>query len=55
MPKAYWIAHVDVRDAKRYKDYVAAAKSAFERYGLNSLPAAAITRRWKARAGAETS
>ncbi len=33
MPKGYWIARVDVRDAERYKDYVAAAKPAFERFG----------------------
>jgi uncharacterized protein (DUF1330 family) len=33
MPKAYWIARVDVRDAERYKDYVAAATPAFEKYG----------------------
>ena len=33
MPKGYWIARVDVRDAERYKDYVAAAKPAFEKYG----------------------
>ena len=33
MPKGYWIAQVDVRDAERYKDYVAAAKPAFEKYG----------------------
>ncbi|WP_336054998.1 DUF1330 domain-containing protein [Nitratireductor sp. CH_MIT9313-5] len=33
MPKAYWIARVDVRDAERYKDYVSTAKPAFERYG----------------------
>ncbi|MFC3071694.1 DUF1330 domain-containing protein [Shinella pollutisoli] len=33
MPKGYWIARVDVRDPERYKDYVAAAKPAFERYG----------------------
>ena len=26
MPKGYWIARVDVRDAEGYKDYVAAAK-----------------------------
>jgi uncharacterized protein (DUF1330 family) len=32
MPKGYWIARVDVRDAERYKDYVAAAKPAFERF-----------------------
>lgn len=37
MPKGYWIARVDVRDAERYKDYVAAAKPAFERYGANFL------------------
>lgn len=37
MPKAYWIAHVDVRDAERYKDYVATAKPAFERHGARFL------------------
>jgi uncharacterized protein (DUF1330 family) len=37
MPKGYWIARVDVRDAERYKDYVAAAKPAFERYGATFL------------------
>jgi uncharacterized protein (DUF1330 family) len=37
MPKAYWIAHVDVRDADRYQDYVAGAKPAFERYGAKFL------------------
>ncbi|MDK4740827.1 DUF1330 domain-containing protein [Rhizobium sp. CNPSo 3464] len=33
MAKGYWIARVDVRDPERYKDYVAAAKQAFEKYG----------------------
>ncbi|MCM2291699.1 DUF1330 domain-containing protein [Allorhizobium sp. BGMRC 0089] len=33
MAKGYWIARVDVRDTERYKDYVATAKPAFERYG----------------------
>ncbi|WP_315918461.1 DUF1330 domain-containing protein [Mesorhizobium sp. SP-1A] len=33
MPKGYWIARVDIRDAEGYKDYVAAAKPAFERFG----------------------
>ena len=28
MPKAYWIAHVTVNDAERYKDYVSTAKPA---------------------------
>lgn len=37
MPKAYWIARVDVRDAETYKDYVAAAKPAFEAYGARFL------------------
>lgn len=37
MAKGYWIAHVDVRDPERYKDYVATAKPAFERYGANFL------------------
>jgi uncharacterized protein (DUF1330 family) len=37
MAKGYWIAHVDVRDPERYKDYVATAKPAFERFGANFL------------------
>jgi uncharacterized protein (DUF1330 family) len=37
MPKAYWIAHVDVRDPDRYKDYVAGAAPAFARYGAKFL------------------
>ncbi|MDQ0318654.1 uncharacterized protein (DUF1330 family) [Pararhizobium capsulatum DSM 1112] len=37
MAKGYWIARVDVRDAERYKDYVTAAKPAFEKYGANFL------------------
>jgi uncharacterized protein (DUF1330 family) len=37
MPKAYWIAHVDVRDPERYKDYVSGAKPAFEKYGARFL------------------
>ncbi|NTZ91857.1 DUF1330 domain-containing protein [Agrobacterium tumefaciens] len=37
MAKGYWIAHVDVRDSERYKDYVATAKPAFERFGANFL------------------
>jgi uncharacterized protein (DUF1330 family) len=37
MPKGYWIAHVDVRDPEAYKDYVAAAKIAFEKYGATFL------------------
>ena len=37
MPKAYWIAHVDVRDPERYKDYVSTASPAFEKYGARFL------------------
>ncbi|MEN0040931.1 MAG: DUF1330 domain-containing protein [Pseudomonadota bacterium] len=37
MPKAYWIARVDVKDADRYPDYVATAKPAFERHGAKFL------------------
>jgi uncharacterized protein (DUF1330 family) len=37
MPKGYWIAHVDVRDPETYKDYVAASKPAFEKYGARVL------------------
>ncbi|MBX3596635.1 MAG: DUF1330 domain-containing protein [Rhizobiaceae bacterium] len=37
MPKAYWIARVDVRDPEGYKGYVAAAKPAFERFGARFL------------------
>lgn len=37
MPKAYWIAHVEVRDAERYTDYVSTAKPAFEKYGARFL------------------
>jgi uncharacterized protein (DUF1330 family) len=37
MPKGYWIARVDVRDTEGYKDYVAAAKLAFDKYGANLL------------------
>jgi uncharacterized protein (DUF1330 family) len=37
MAKGYWIARVDVRNPERYKDYVSAAKPAFEKYGANFL------------------
>lgn len=37
MPKAYWIARVDVRDPEGYKDYVTAAKLAFDKYGARFL------------------
>ena len=37
MPKAYWIAHVDVTDAALYPDYVATARPAFERHQARFL------------------
>jgi uncharacterized protein (DUF1330 family) len=32
MPKAYWIARIDVHDPETYKQYVATARPAYERY-----------------------
>ncbi|PWJ74435.1 uncharacterized protein (DUF1330 family) [Pseudaminobacter salicylatoxidans] len=37
MAKGYWIARVDIRDPEGYKDYVATARPAFERFGANFL------------------
>ena len=37
MPKAYWIAHVDVHDPDAYKAYVAANAKAFQKYGARFL------------------
>jgi uncharacterized protein (DUF1330 family) len=37
MPKAYWIARVDVNDAETYKKYVETGKPAFERYNAKFL------------------
>lgn len=37
MPKGYWVAHVDVADTERYKDYVAANAVAFAKYGARFL------------------
>ena len=37
MPKAYWIARVDVRDPERYKDYLAAAAPAFAEFGAKAV------------------
>ncbi len=33
MPKGYWIAHVDVRDAEQYKAYVAANAQPLAEHG----------------------
>ncbi len=37
MPKGYWIARVDARDANAYKAYVDAAVPAFRQYGARFL------------------
>ncbi len=37
MPKAYWIAHVDIMDAKAYEKYRTANAKAFEKYGAKFL------------------
>lgn len=37
MPKGYWVARVDVADAERYKEYVAANAAAFAKYGARFL------------------
>jgi uncharacterized protein (DUF1330 family) len=37
MPKAYWIAHVDVADAQAYKLYIAANAEAFAKFGARFL------------------
>jgi len=37
MPKAYWIARVDVRDPDTYKSYVQTATPAFQRHKAKFL------------------
>ena len=37
MPKAYWIARIDVHDPETYKTYVATAMPAYQRYGAKFL------------------
>lgn len=37
MPKGYWVAHVDVDDMERYKDYVAANAAPFAEFGARFL------------------
>ena len=50
MPKAYWIAHIDVNDAERYPDYVATARPAFERHGARFLARGGDTKGLEGRA-----
>ncbi|GGE21546.1 hypothetical protein GCM10011390_46100 [Aureimonas endophytica] len=37
MPKAYWIARVDIADPERYQDYIATAAPAFAEFGARFL------------------
>ena len=37
MPKAYWIARVDVKDPERYKLYIEGTKAPFTEYGARPL------------------
>lgn len=37
MPKAYWVARIDVTDPEGYKEYVAANAVAFSKYGARFL------------------
>lgn len=37
MTKGYWVAHVDVDDMERYKDYIAANGEVFAAYGARFL------------------
>ena len=37
MPKAYWIARIDVRDPERYKDYISTSAPAFAEFGARSV------------------
>ncbi len=37
MPKGYWIAHVDVSDPEKYKEYVRLNGIAFAKYGAKFL------------------
>ncbi|KUP91272.1 DUF1330 domain-containing protein [Tritonibacter horizontis] len=37
MAKGYWVAHVDIDDMERYKDYIAANAAPFSDYGARFL------------------
>ena len=37
MPKGYWIARVDVKDAEAYKTYIAANGAAFAKFGARFI------------------
>jgi uncharacterized protein (DUF1330 family) len=37
MPKGYWIAHVNITNPERYKDYVAANAAPLKKFGARFL------------------
>ena len=37
MPKAYWIARIDVQNMEGYKDYIAQNGAVFKKYGAKFL------------------
>ena len=37
MPKAYWVARIDVHDPETYKQYVETGRPAYERYNAKFL------------------
>lgn len=37
MPKAYWVARIDVHDPETYKLYIEAGRPAYERYNAKFL------------------
>ena len=37
MTKGYWIARIDVSDPETYKSYIAAATSAYQKYGAKFI------------------
>jgi uncharacterized protein (DUF1330 family) len=37
MPKGYWIVRVSVRDENGYPEYLAAARSAFQKFGAKFI------------------
>jgi uncharacterized protein (DUF1330 family) len=37
MTKAYWVAHVDVKDVEGYAAYISANKAAFDKFGAKFI------------------
>jgi uncharacterized protein (DUF1330 family) len=44
---AYWIAHVTIHDMEQYKEYMALAPLAFEKYGAKFLARGENQSVWK--------